>query len=389
MVVLNEIIVIGAGIGGLATALSLRKRNINVRVIEQAEKLLDVGAGVQISANGFRVLSALGVGAKIFTCAVQARSVELIDHKTAQKVRVLNLEKFNKSLKHFFLHRADLINVLFDACVKSGVLFSFGERVLSVSNDHKPEIVTSSGSYVPSLVVCADGVNSIGRASLLGPVAPSFTGYVAWRALIPNKTNHADVAKIYMGPKKHVVSYPIRDRSLINLVLIEERNSWTKEGWSHKGDAENLRESFCAFNFGIGDLLSQVQEPYLWGLFRHPVAEKWYADGIVLLGDAAHPTLPFMAQGANLALEDAWILARCLSEASMPEKGMQNYQEKRKNRVERIISVAERNAWKYHLSFPPLKWAAHKSMWAMSKVVPNRMVRHFDWIYRYDVTVEG
>ena len=351
MVDLDETVVIGAGIGGLATALSLRQRHTNVRVIEQAEKLLDVGAGVQVSANGFRVLAALGIGSKCEKYAVQARSVELIDHKSAQKVCALNLEKYNKGLKHLFLHRADLIKVLFNACVEAGVLFAFGERVLSVSNDPKPEVVTSSARYFPKVVVCADGVHSIGRASLLGRVAPYFTGHVAWRALVPNTTGQDDVARIYMGPKKHVVTYPIRDRSILNLVLIEERNSWTKESWSHKGDAENLRQSFCEFNFGIGDLLSQVQAPHLWGLFRHPVAKKWHAGRVVLLGDAAHPTLPFMAQGANLALEDAWILARCLSEKTTPEIGMQTYQEIRRMRVERIISVAEANAWKYHLTF--------------------------------------
>ena len=388
MAVLADAVVVGAGIGGLAAALALSQRNINVCVIEQADKLRDVGAGVQISANGFRVLTALGIGSACSISALQVRAIELIDHKSAKTVCALDLEKYNKGLVHLMMHRADLINILFKACVDAGVSFLFGERVMSVLNDPKPEIVTASDRYCPEVVICADGVHSVGRKSLLGQVAPYFTGHVAWRALVPNTNDHPDVARIYMGPKKHVVTYPIRDRSVLNLVLIEERDSWAKESWSEQGDSNALRHSFCEFNLGTDDLLSHVQAPYLWGLFRHPVAQKWHAGGVVLLGDAAHPTLPFMAQGANLALEDAWVLARCLSKTSAQETCLQTYQDMRKKRVERIIAVAEGNAWKYHLTFPPLRWAAHRTMWAMSAVMPGRMVGQFDWIYRYDVTAE-
>ena len=388
MAVLADAVVVGAGIGGLAAALALSQRNINVCVIEQADKLRDVGAGVQISANGFRVLTALGIGSACSISALQVRAIELIDHKSAKTVCALDLEKYNKGLVHLMMHRADLINILFKACVDAGVSFLFGERVMSVLNDPKPEIVTASDRYCPEVVICADGVHSVGRKSLLGQVAPYFTGHVAWRALVPNTNDHPDVARIYMGPKKHVVTYPIRDRSVLNLVLIEERDSWVKESWSEQGDSNALRHSFCEFNLGTDDLLSHVQAPYLWGLFRHPVAQKWHAGGVVLLGDAAHPTLPFMAQGANLALEDAWVLARCLSKTSAQETCLQTYQDMRKKRVERIIAVAEGNAWKYHLTFPPLRWAAHRTMWAMSAVMPGRMVGQFDWIYRYDVTAE-
>lgn len=388
MAVFGETIVVGAGIGGLAVALALRRHDINVHVIEQADKLLDVGAGVQISANGFLVLNALGVGSACSRVAVKAHAVELIDHKTAQTVCALDIEKYNKGLTHLMIHRADLINILFEECINAGVSFSFSERVMSVSNDTKPEIVSSSDRYCPEVVICADGIHSVGRESLFGKVAPYFTGHVAWRALVPNTTDHPDVARIYMGPKKHVVTYPIRSRSVLNLVLIEERDTWTKESWSEQGDADILRRSFCEFNLGIGDLLSKVQTPHVWGLFRHPVAKKWYEGGVVLLGDAAHPTLPFMAQGANLALEDAWVLAKCLSNTSLTKTDLQAYQDMRKKRVERIISVAEGNAWKYHLTFPPLRWAAHRTMWAMSQVMPGRMVEKFDWIYRYDATAE-
>ena len=388
MAVLGGTIIVGAGIGGLAVALALRQYGISVRVIEKADKLLNVGAGVQISANGFRVLTALGIGSVCSKSSIKARAVELIAYKSAQTVCKLDIGKYNNGLTHLMMHRADLINILFNSCIDAGVSFSFGERVILVSNDTKPEIVTTLNRYRPEVAICADGVHSVGRKSILGHARPYFTGNVAWRALVPNTTDHPDVARIYMGPKKHVVTYPIRDRSVVNLVLIEERDAWIKESWSEEGDANTLRRSFCDFDLGIGDLLSNVQTTHVWGLFRHPVAHKWHAGGVVLLGDAAHPTLPFMAQGANLALEDAWVLAKCLSKTSALKMGLQSYQDLRKGRVEQIISLAEGNTWKYHLAFPPLRWAAHKTMWTMSKLMPRRLVRQFDWIYRYDVTAE-
>jgi salicylate hydroxylase len=125
---------------------------------------------------------------------------------------------------------------------------------------------------------------------------------------------------------------------------------------------------------------------HLWGLLRYPVARNWYQDHAALLGDAAHPTLPFLAQGANMALEDAWVLADCLANAETTSTALARYQSRRERRVRRVIEVSGRNAWKYHLKFPPLRLAAHAALRFVSRQAPQHLMGQFDWLYKHDVT---
>jgi len=147
-----------------------------------------------------------------------------------------------------------------------------------------------------------------------------------------------------------------------------------------------LRAAFGDFSADLRAMLDAVEEVHLWGLFRHPVAKVWQRDGLALLGDAAHPTLPFMAQGASMALEDAWVLADALQDEATREAALGRYQARREGRAARVVGAASRNAWKYHLSFPPLRWAAHTALRAGGAVAPERMMRQFDWLYGHDVT---
>ena len=149
---------------------------------------------------------------------------------------------------------------------------------------------------------------------------------------------------------------------------------------------DNFRAAFAGFGGQARALLAQVDEVRLWGLFRHPVAAKWYGPGVAILGDAAHPTLPFMAQGANMALEDAWVLADCLDRLGAGEAGLTAYQAARRDRVSRVIAAANGNAWKYHLSARPVRGLAHLGLRLGGALMPGRMLHQFDWIYGHDVT---
>jgi salicylate hydroxylase len=189
-----------------------------------------------------------------------------------------------------------------------------------------------------------------------------------------------------MGPMRHVVSYPLRGGDLLNLVAVQERAAWTEESWSQRDDPLALRAAFGDFGPEVRAMLGAVEEVHLWGLFRHPVAKVWQRDGLALLGDAAHPTLPFMAQGASMALEDAWVLGDALAAEPDREAALAAYQARREGRAARVVAAASRNAWKYHLSFPPLRWAAHAALRAGGRVAPDRMMRQFDWLYGHDVT---
>lgn len=377
-----RIAVLGAGIGGLAAAQALARHGADVTVLEQAAEIAEVGAGLQISPNGCAVLDALGLGAALRGRALQAEAVQLCDFHGAE---VLRLDLTGRGGAFLFLHRADLIDVLAMGARAAGVRMRLLQRVTKVEPGPRPRVDLASGAtFEADLVIGADGLHSVARAALNGMTAPFFTRQVAWRALIPNTAGRGPEVRVHMGPMRHVVSYPLREGRLLNIVAVQERAAWTAESWSQTDDPQALRAAFADFGAEVRAMLAAVEQVHLWGLFRHPVAQVWQREGVAILGDAAHPTLPFMAQGACLALEDAWVLASALAQAQTPAAGLARYQALRETRARRVVDAASRNAWKYHLSFPPLRWAAHTALRAGGRLAPERMLRQFDWIYDYD-----
>ena len=379
-----DVIVVGGGIGGLTATIALAQRGAQVRVFEQAAEIAEVGAGLQISPNGMCVLSALGLKSEITQAAVRAQGVELRDYRQSRLVTRLDLGRLGEEQGYYFLHRADLIDILLRAAQDAGVVVETGQPVASISDG---VVTLKNGTiYSAALVVAADGFHSVGRKFLNGTSAPFFTGQVAWRAVVPNTIDHPEVARVHMAPRRHIVSYPLRGGEFVNLVAVQERADWTEEGWSHLDSPDNVRAIFADFSPLVQNMMDAVQVTGKWGLFRHPVAPHWHGDAVALLGDAAHPTLPFMAQGAVMAIEDAWVLAASLDQTSTLPEGLAAYQLARRERVSKIVETANKNAWRYHLSFPPLRFAAHNAMRLMGAVAPGKMMGQFDWIYRHDVT---
>ena len=378
-----KIAVIGAGIGGLAVAQALAQRGADVTILEQASEIAEVGAGLQISPNGAMVLDALGLGAGLRARAVTAHAVQLCDYRGGEVLR-LDLGETGQGGYHF-LHRADLIDLLAGGARAAGARIRLLQKVTGVTGGAHPRVGLAQGaSFDADLVIGADGLHSVVRPALNGPAAPFFTRQVAWRALIPNASARGPGVRVHMGPLRHVVSYPLREGRLLNLVAVQERAAWTAESWSQQDDPQALRAAFGDFCGDVQDMLAAVERVNLWGLFRHPVARVWQRDGLAILGDAAHPTLPFMAQGACMALEDAWVLAASLDHAGDMGEGLARYQALREARVRRVVAAASGNAWKYHLAFPPFRWAAHTALRAGGRIAPDRMIRQFDWIYRYN-----
>jgi salicylate hydroxylase len=234
------------------------------------------------------------------------------------------------------------------------------------------------------LVVAADGLHSVARSVLNGPDEATFSGQVAWRATVENRFDHPDEVHVAMGPGRHLVSYPIREGRFVNLVAVEERQAWAPEGWHERDDPANLRAAFSGFQGRAAQMIDAVEAATLWGLHLHPVAPVWQREGVVLLGDAAHPTLPFLAQGANMALEDAFVLAELAMSGGADWAG--RYQDRRFKRVARVVKAAERTAWRYHLRPGLVRKVAHLGLGVGSRFAPGRMLGAYDWLYGCDVT---
>lgn len=367
---MSGITVLGGGIGGLALAACLRRRSIGVRVLEQAAELGEIGAGLQISPNGTAVLRALGFGDALAACAVRSRFVVLRDGVSGREVI-----RMPQAGAFYMLPRPRLIEML--APVAGDV--ALGKKVDAVADGVLRFEDGQSESF--DRLVGADGVHSRVRPLLDGEKAARFTGQVAWRAVVP--AGMAAEAQVFLGGGRHLVAYPVGPEA-INLVGVEERSEWREEGWRQPGDPDRFRAVFAGFGADAQALLARVERAHVWGLHLHPVARVWQRDRLAIMGDAAHPTLPFLAQGANLALEDAWCLAEALAAPDRPE-ALARYEAARRPRAERAIRAAAANARAYHLS-GPAKAIAHLGLGLIGRVAPGAMIGRYDWLYRHDVT---
>lgn len=374
--------VVGGGIGGLTAAIALAQRGAQVTVHEQADEFREVGAGLQISPNGAVVLSALGLDAVLDDLAVRGQAVRLVDGHTGTSVLRLDLSKLRPDQPYRFLHRADLIASLVDAAGDFGVDLRLNSQVLPKGDG----LHCGDGILDADLIVAADGVGSHLRGQVANTGAPTFTGQVAWRALVPLENPQDAEATVHMGQGRHIVSYPLRDRRLLNLVAVREEAAWTEEGWNHPDDPQNMAAAFSDFAPPVRQMLARVERVHRWGLFRHPVAEHWHSGNLALLGDAAHPTLPFLAQGACMAIEDAWVLADSVDHSDTIAAGLTLYQQRRKARCTRIVNAATANARIYHMRNPLMRTAMHGAMRLGAAIAPAAPLKRFDWLYGYDVT---
>lgn len=393
----KTITVLGAGIGGLAAAVALAQRGARVTVLERAPEITEVGAGLQITPNGSAVMRALGLGAHLARVSVPLQGVDLRNQSGGLVASIdMSRPTHANTAPWCAVHRADLIDVLAVAARRAGVAVMTGREVegIAIGFDQISLPMTSGAVRTAKILIGADGVRSIVRPAVnvgaRGKDKPVFTGQVAWRALIESRHvpiwNPERRATIYMGPGRHAVTYPLRGGKLMNVVAVEERDEWTADDWNVEDDPMNLLQAFAGFTPELRKLLYLAQDVHLWGLHKHPVAKDWYQSGAVLLGDAAHATLPFMAQGANMALEDAWVLAEELDRHDDFQDGVEAYRARRAPRVRKIVDAATGNARNYHLRSRVVRSVAHWGLGQVSRRRPERLQARYDWIFGEDVT---
>src|ERR1700739_1581811 len=378
-----RVIIVGGGIVGLTAAIALRQTGWAVQVIERAEQFGEVGAGVQLGPNATRVLKRLGLGEKLDEIAVAPEAVRFLrwadDAVLAEWQITELLGRFGAP--YYTLYRPDLIEIL--AAAQPSEDMMLGTEVTDVSATRGGAAVsTADGTRLEAdLVLGCDGTHSTVRSYAIGEVPARFAGMCAYRAMVSSNGVEQTVRN-WLGPDRHLVAYPVgRGARYLNLVCVDTASDWQTESWTAPGDPDELRNAFKGWSPELTSLLDRVTTPiYRWGLYdREPLA-TWLAPAIALLGDACHPMLPFMAQGAAQAIEDAGTLAHCVAGGADLGDALRRYEQLRLPRASRIQRLSYENNVVYHLADGPEQRARDNAMLRGEAFGPDTL----NWLFEDD-----
>jgi salicylate hydroxylase len=388
-----RILIAGAGIGGLIAALALLRRGFDVDVFEQAGELRELGAGIQLGPNGSRILLALALGPAMQEVVAEPTAKEVRLWSTGETWKLFGLGK--DSLERFgapywMVHRGDFHRVLWQAVeqAKPGAVHLGCRAIACTDRDDRAVLEFEDGRRAEGdLVVGADGVHSRLRAHMFGAAKPEFTGLMAWRGIVPLERLPAElrrpVGTNWHGPGSHVVTYPLRRGKLLNFVGVVEREDWWSDSWTEQGTKEECGTDFAGWHPLIHAIINNLDAAYKWALIGRAPMPTWSRGRATLLGDACHPTLPFLAQGAIMAMEDGVVLARCLENfAGDVPCALQRYERLRLERTTRVVLGSAANTKRYHNAV--LANPAQARDYMVREYPPDKGRTLFDWLFEYD-----
>lgn len=390
-------LIVGGGIGGLTAALAFHHFGWDAEVLEQAPAITDIGAGIQISPNGMKVFRALGLENEICQAGFRPDALEMRFGRSGRQIFRVPLREAAPQrwgAPYVHVHRADLVGVLSGALERRlpGALRT-GCTVLGHDDGGRQVSVRLAQGECAAgdLVVGADGIHSVIRTQMLGPEAPRFTGCIAWRAIVPaselGTLAPPSTACIWVGPGRHAVTYLLRRGTLANFVGVVERDGWRSESWIEQGSREEALADFAGWHPVIGNLIAKAETHYRWALFDRAPLPRWHSGRAVLIGDACHPALPFMAQGAVMAIEDAYVLAMlCAQQPGGLAAALQAFHARRIGRTSRVQLGSRRNGATFHRSGRVAQIAAYGPMRVAGKFLPQAVLARQDWLYGHDVT---
>ena len=371
----------------MTAALCLAAKGFRVRVFEQAPEFGEIGAGIQLSPNCTRVLHRLGLAEALQAVAFLPTAGQIRDWSTGETIFETELGEGARQrygYPYYHIHRADLIEALAGAAaIEPRIALHTDAEVRCVEQSADEVSLAVGGNRYPGqALVGADGIHSTVRSFLFGPEAPAFTGTVAWRGLVPAARLPEGfvrpVSSNWWGPGAHFVHYYVRRGASVNCVCVVEKQGWQRESWSERGDIEELKADFAGWHDGVRRLIEAMDPDacYKWALFDRPPMAQWGEGRVTLLGDACHATLPFMAQGAAMAIEDGAVLAECLAAGADVPASLKRYENLRRARSARIQTGSRRNAEVFHMRGEA---AAERN-----RTVRISRSRTLDWLYRYD-----
>ena len=389
-----NVTVVGAGLGGLTAAAALLKHGCDVTVLEQAGELGEIGAGVQLSPNAMKVMRALGLEEQVLGVYFEPGNHVIRSWKSG---RVLSSTQLKGALHaaygagYYGFHRADLHQVLQKAVPAERV--RLGVKCSKVRADaHGATVVLEDGSEIASdVVVGADGVHSVVRAALLGEESPRFTGNVCWRGLVPAEAMPAGAISpdmtVWFGPGASFIYYYVRGGKLVNWVAMCEAPEWRSESWKFEGDRNELIERYKHWHPTVRELIEKSDRYLKWALLDRDPLPRWTEGAVTLLGDAAHPMLPYLAQGACMAIEDGYALAASLARNPGDVPGaLKEYEAARRARTARVQLLARARAVENHLD-SPLSQVKRNIRYALQRFAdPKKHTYKIEWIYGHDVT---
>ncbi len=390
----RHVIIAGAGIAGLTAALAMERAGLRVTVLEQAEKLEDTGAGIQLSPNATRVLEAIGLGERLQQFAGAPEALRVMAGRSGREIARIPLDKTaaqRYGAPYLTMHRADLQQALADAArVKRDISLRLGVRVEDFAAHNKGVTVLGrrGGEVIDErgiALVGADGVWSSLRKRITRQRRSRFAHRTAWRALVPAADlpgmYRAPFVHLWLGLDAHLVHYPVKSGTLVNIVGIVHEE-WNEPGWSAPGDRNALLRHFARWSWAdeARELLSVPPQWLKWALYESHAPLRDGSGPVTLIGDAAHPILPFLAQGAGMAIEDAAVLALMLGKyLDDPADALRGYEGARFHRIERVLKLSRRQGRIYGMSGPEAL-IRNAAMMAMGG---ENLLRRYDWLYSW------
>ena len=390
-------LIIGAGIGGLSSALCLLARGWQVKVIEQAPAISEIGAGIQLSPNAMYVMQALGLGDAIEAASFRPVASQMRDGRSGKVIMSSPMGSHMErryGAPYLHIYRPKLITILLDALhAQSPDALILNAPVIGYHQDEVSiKAKLANGAEIDGdILIGADGIKSVIANQICGPIKPQYTGNIAWRMTVPLHRLGRNIpppsASVWMGQGKHAVTYLLDDElaNFVGVVETQWRQSDNDEDWHVQGSKDEALADFSEWHPIITSLIEKSDTHFRWALYDRKPLSRWHDGRAVILGDAAHAMLPFMAQGAAMAIEDSYVLAQLLSVQQI--KGIKLFYDRRFARASKIQKAANANMRLFHHEDEISRIRKQISLKIADKVSGNAAsTMALDWIYGHDVT---